>query len=69
LGLYSAGDGLRPQIHQFIFLQIVLTVGMGLGIILLLLVSGEYFRALRELDAARRLRLGTRGDGSSGANV
>ena len=57
IALYSAGDGLRAQVHEFIFLQIVLTVGMGLGIILLLLVSGEYFRALRELDAARRQRL------------
>ncbi len=53
----SFGRLLTPPMHRFIFLQIVLVVGMGLGIILLLLVSGEYFRALRELDAARMSRL------------
>jgi hypothetical protein len=57
VALYSSGHHLSPQAHQFIFLQIVLIVGMGLGIILLLLLSGEYFKALRELDAARRRRL------------
>ena len=57
MALYSAGRRFSPAMHQFIFLQIVLVVGMGLGIIVLLLFSGEYFRALRELDAARGRRL------------
>lgn len=56
--LYSLGDRIPLQMHRFIFFQIVLVVGMGLGIILLLLLSGEYFKALRELDSARRQRLG-----------
>jgi len=56
-GLFSSGQRLTPQIHPFIFSQIVLVLGMGLGVMLLLLLSGEYFRALRELDVARRRRL------------
>ena len=30
---------------------------MGFGILLLLCISGEYFKALRELDSARKRRL------------
>ena len=55
--LYSAGTRIDYRLHQFLFLQIVLLVGMGLGMILLVLLSGEYFKALRALDAVRRERL------------
>jgi hypothetical protein len=55
--LYSAGERLPYPLHQFLFYHVVAIAGMGLGIILLLLVSGEYFSALRELDAARRRRI------------
>ena len=57
IGIYSSGDRLSRQMHQFLVLQVVFVVGMGLGILLLLFVSGEYFRALRELDAAHKRRL------------
>jgi len=57
--LESAGTRISYPLHQFLFFQIALLVGMGLGIVLLVLVSGEYFKALRALDAARRGRLAT----------
>ena len=43
--------------HDFLSVQIKLIFGMAIGIFLLLLISGEYFKALRELDSARRKRL------------
>ena len=55
--LYRAGSRIGPHLHQFLFFHIVLLVGMGLGIALLVLASGEYFKGLRALDAARRERL------------
>src|SRR4051794_16033636 len=44
--LYSGGGGHRfsDQLHRFIFFHVVLIVGMGLGMILLLVISGEYFK-------------------------
>jgi Trk-type K+ transport system membrane component len=60
-GLYitldSLGSRVSPQLHQIIFGHVVLIGGMGFGILLLLVVSGEYFKALRELDATRRKTL------------
>jgi hypothetical protein len=55
--LYWASSRISYHLHQFLSFHIVLLVGMGLGIALLVLVSGEYFKALRVLDAARRERL------------
>ena len=59
-GLYVAlealGSRVSPQLHQIIFGHVVLIAGMGFGILLLLGVSGEYFKALRGLDADRRRR-------------
>lgn len=59
--LYVALDVLGPRIppplHRFIFAHVLVICGMGFGILFLLAVSGEYFKALRELDAARRKRL------------
>jgi FtsH-binding integral membrane protein len=68
-GLYSAGDRISYRLHQFIFFHIVLLVGMGLGMVLLVLVSGEYFKALRALDAARRERLAASTRSSASENV
>ena len=45
---------ISPQLHRLIFAHIAFVCGMGFGILFLLAVSGEYFKALRELDAARR---------------
>ena len=55
--LYAVGSHISYRLHSFIFFHILLIGGMGLGIILLVLVSGEYFKALRALDAARAERL------------
>jgi hypothetical protein len=67
--LHSIGTRIDYRLHQFIFLQIVLLVGMGLGMILLVLVSGEYFKALRALDATRRERLEPATTRHAGENV
>jgi hypothetical protein len=48
---------ISPALHRFIFAHILVICGMGFGILFLLAVSGEYFKALRELDAARRKTL------------
>lgn len=45
------------RLHMFVFVHIVVLVGMGLGVALLLFLSGEYFKAVRALNAARRERL------------
>ena len=45
---------ISPQLHRFIFGHIAFICGMGFGILFLLAVSGEYFKALRQLDAARQ---------------
>ena len=55
--LDAFGSRVSPQLHQLIFFHVVLIGGMGFGILLLLCISGEYFKALRELDAARKRRL------------
>jgi hypothetical protein len=51
---HALGPVISPQLHRFIFAHIAFICGMGFGILFLLAVSGEYFKALRELDAARR---------------
>src|SRR3954447_1387634 len=60
LFLYSPTAHVSDRLHFFLLFHVVALAGMGLGIILLLFVSGEYFRALRELDAARRSRPASR---------
>jgi hypothetical protein len=50
------GPRISPQIHRLIFAHIILIFGMGVGIILLLVFSGEYLKALRDLQAARKSR-------------
>jgi len=56
--LYASGTRISDGLHHFIFFHVVFLGGMALGMILLVLVSGEYFKALRALDTARRQRLG-----------
>lgn len=68
-GLYSVGNRISYRLHMFVFFHITLLVGMGLGVILLVLVSGEYFNALHALDAARRERLAGAAQGSASENV
>ena len=48
--LDAAGPRVSPQLHRLIFAHVVLIGGMGLGILFLLAVSGEYRKALRELS-------------------
>jgi hypothetical protein len=48
--LDAAGPRVPPQLHRLIFAHVVLIGGMGLGILFLLAVSGEYMKALRELS-------------------
>jgi len=67
--LYWAGSRISPDLHRFLFFHIVLLAGMGLGVVLFVLVSGEYFKALRALDAARKERLSAMTDGDANENV
>jgi hypothetical protein len=55
--LHFAESHLSALAYRLFFAHVILIVGMGIGIIFLLIFSGEYFRALRDLDAARRRRL------------
>lgn len=57
VALNAARPRLSPQMYAFLYANKTMIFGIGVGIILLLLFSGEYFKALRELDAARRKRL------------
>jgi hypothetical protein len=57
LALHLAADRLSRPMHDFLSVQIKLIFGMAIGILLLLVISGEYFKALRDLDTARTKRL------------
>jgi hypothetical protein len=48
-----AGDRVSPSLHWFIYGNILVLFGSGIGTILLLAISGEIFKALRGIDAAR----------------
>jgi hypothetical protein len=48
-----AGARVSPSLHWFIYAHIFVMFGSGIGIILLLAISGEIFKALRAIDAAR----------------
>jgi len=48
-----ADDRVSPSLHWFIYGNVLVMFGIGVGIILLLAISGEIFRALRAIDAAR----------------
>jgi hypothetical protein len=48
-----AGDRVSPSALWFIYVNILVLFGIGVGIILLLAISGEIFKALRDIDAAR----------------
>jgi len=67
--LYLFAGRISYRLHHFLFFHVVLVIGMGVGIALLLLLSGEYFKALRALDAARRARLAATTLGSASKNV
>lgn len=54
--LYFAAHLLSPSMHRPLVFIALVACGMGMGICLLLTVSGEYFKALRNLDAAGRRR-------------
>jgi len=53
VALDFAGPRVSPSLHGFIYGNILVTFGSGIGIILLLAISGEIFKALRAIDAAR----------------
>jgi len=57
LALHLAAHRLSRPMHDFLSVQIKLIFGMAIGIVLLLIISGEYFKALRDLDTARTKRL------------
>ena len=48
-----AGARVSPSLHRFIYGNVLVMFGIGVGIILLLAISGEIFKALRDIDAAR----------------
>jgi hypothetical protein len=48
-----ASDRVSPSLHWFIYGDILVMFGIGVGIILLLAISGEIFKALRGIDAAK----------------
>ncbi len=51
-------DQVRPQLSRqaqfFIYSNEIVIFGIGLGVLLLLIFSGEMFKALRALDAERK---------------
>jgi len=47
------GARISPSLHWFIYGNILIMFGIGIGIILLLAISGEIFKALRAIDATR----------------
>jgi hypothetical protein len=51
--LHFADARVSPSLHWFIYGNILILFGSGVGIILLLAISGEIFKALRGIDAAR----------------
>jgi hypothetical protein len=57
LARHALAPVISPQLHRLIFSHIAFICGMGFGILFLLAASGEYFKALREIDVARRRRL------------
>ena len=48
-----AGSRISPQLHSVVFYGILLICGMGVGILFLLTVSGEYMKAVRDLPQSR----------------
>ncbi len=54
---HAFASHISPALHRFIFAHILVICGMGFGILFLLAVSGEYFKALRALGGARRKTL------------
>jgi hypothetical protein len=52
LGLAVAGSRISSHLHQLIFAHILVVFGMG--ILFLLIVSGEYMKALRDLPGVRK---------------
>ena len=57
VALNAVASRLSPQMYSLLYAHKILVFGAGVGILLLLLFSGEYFKALRELDAERRRQL------------
>jgi hypothetical protein len=53
VALHAAGSHISAPLHRLIFAYIVLIAGMGLGILFLLAVSGEYMKALRNLSQSQ----------------
>ena len=49
-----------PSLHWFIYGNVLVVFGIGVGIILLLAVSGEIFKVLRDIDAARHREMAER---------
>ena len=54
---HAFASRISPGLDRFMFAHIAVICGMGFGILFLLAASGEYFKALRVLDATRRKRL------------
>src|SRR5439155_11318807 len=52
-----AGARASPSLHRFIYGNVLVMFGIGVGIILLLAISGAIFKALRDIDAARHREL------------
>ena len=50
VALDAAGPRIPPQLHRLIFAHVVLIGGMGLGVLFLIAISGEYMKALRDLS-------------------
>ena len=51
--LDAAGSRISIPLHRLIFGHILVIIGMGLGILFLLAVSGEYMKALRNLSQSQ----------------
>lgn len=67
--LHALGSRISSELHRFLFAHVLLICGMAFGILFLLAASGEYFKALRELDATRRKSLSHSPEGHSKEHV
>ncbi len=57
--LHSTAARFPAGLYRFLYAHEMLIFGMGIGIILLLIFSGEIFKALLKIDTARRSRKNT----------
>jgi hypothetical protein len=56
MALDAVGSRISYSLHRLIFFHLLVISGMGVGILFLLIISGEYMKALRNLPASQQKR-------------